>query len=108
MMNKKSRRTFSPEFRLESAQLVVDEKYSIREAATAVGVGHSTMDKWVRQLRDERQGVTPTQTAMTPECPSSNKWDKASLRLSECFAHQFHVTRRVVDSANGVSRWFFV
>jgi cytochrome P450 len=41
-------------------------------------------------------------------CPSSNKWDKASLRLSECFAHQFHVTRRVVDSANGVSRWFFV
>jgi len=43
-----------------------------------------------------------------PKCPSSNKWDKASLRLSECFAHQFHVTRRVVDSANGVSRWFFV
>ena len=67
MMNKKSRRTFSPEFRLESAQLVVDENYSIREAATAVGVGHSTMDKWVRQLRKERQGVTPAQSAMTPE-----------------------------------------
>jgi transposase-like protein len=58
MMNKKSRRTFSPEFRLESAQLVVDEKYSIREAATAVGVGHSTMDKWVRQLRVMWEEIT--------------------------------------------------
>ncbi len=47
-MNKKSRRAFSPELRLESAQLVVDQQYSIREAATAVGIGHSTMDKWVR------------------------------------------------------------
>ncbi len=50
MMTKKTRRTFSSEFRLESAQLVVDENYAIREAAMAVGVGQSTMDKWVRQL----------------------------------------------------------
>ena len=48
-MRNKTRRTFSPEFRLESAQLVVDQNYSIREAASAVG--HSTMDKWVRQIR---------------------------------------------------------
>ncbi|HIE87866.1 MAG TPA: transposase [Pseudomonadales bacterium] len=47
-MSKKSRRAFSPELRLESAQLVVDQQYSIREAATAVGIGHSTMDRWIR------------------------------------------------------------
>ena len=50
-MAKKTRRTFSPEFRPESATLVVEQHYSVREAATAVGGGHSTMDKWVRQLR---------------------------------------------------------
>lgn len=66
-MKRRTRRTFSPEFRLESAQLVIDQNYSIREAASAVGVGHSTMDKWVRQLRDERDGRTPKATAMTPE-----------------------------------------
>ncbi len=66
-MKQNTRRTFSPEFRLESAQLVVDQSYSIREAATAVGVGHSTMDRWVRQLRQERNGQTPKATAMTPE-----------------------------------------
>jgi transposase len=47
-MSNKSRPAFSPELRLESAQSVVDQQYSIREAATAVGIGHSAMDKWVR------------------------------------------------------------
>ncbi len=42
------------------------------------------------------------------KCPSSNKWDRYVVRLSECLAHHFHVTRRAVDSANGVSRWSFV
>ena len=41
-------------------------------------------------------------------CPSSNKWDRCAVRLSECIAHHFHVTRRVCDIANGVSRWCFV
>ena len=37
-------------------------------------------------------------------CPSSNKWNWFSLRLKECLAHHFHITRRVVDSANDVLR----
>ena len=56
MMSKKTRKRFTPEFRLESAQLVVDQSYSVKEAAEAMGVGKSTMDKWVRQLRTERSG----------------------------------------------------
>ena len=67
MMNKKTRPTFSPEFRLECAQLVVDQGYSVAKAAQAMGVGKSTMDKWVRQLREERAGVRPKATPMTPD-----------------------------------------
>ncbi len=44
-----TRRTFTPEFRLEAAQLVVDQGYSVKEAATAMNVSKSAMDKWVRQ-----------------------------------------------------------
>ena len=55
-MKKRTRRLFSPEFRLESAQLVLDQNYSVVEAAQAMNVGKSNMDKWVRQLKDERQG----------------------------------------------------
>jgi transposase-like protein len=53
------RRNFSPEFKRESAQLVVDQNYTVSDAAKAMDVGLSTMTKWVKQLRDERQGKTP-------------------------------------------------
>ena len=66
-MNKPKRPTFSPEFRLEAAQLVVDQGQTIRAAADAMGVGQSTMDKWVRQLRLERSGGSPKGTPMTPD-----------------------------------------
>ena len=66
-MSKKRRPTFTPEFRLEAAQLVVDQGYTIGEAATAMGVGHSTMDKWSRQLREERNGGPATGTAISDE-----------------------------------------
>lgn len=62
-----TRRRFAPEFRLESAQLVLDQGYSVREAAKAMGVGKSTLDKWVRQLREERDGKSPKASPMTPE-----------------------------------------
>lgn len=38
-----NRRNFSPEFRLEAAQLVLDQHYTVTSAATAMNVGKSTM-----------------------------------------------------------------
>ena len=66
-MSKRTRPTFKPEFRLEVAELVVDQGYSVREAAEAMNVGKSTVDKWVRQLCQERQGEHPKASPMTPE-----------------------------------------
>ena len=66
-MTKRTRRTFSPEFKLEAAQLVVDQGYSVVEAAKAMNVSKSAMDKWVKQLKQERQGVTPKASPLTPE-----------------------------------------
>ena len=66
-MTKKTRNSYDPEFRLEAAKLVVEQKYSIREAAQAMNIGKSTMDKWVRQLRQERLGKSPVGAAITPD-----------------------------------------
>lgn len=63
----KTRRTFSADFKLEAAQLVTEQNYSVREAAEAMGVGKSTMDKWVRQLRQETLGISPKAKPITPE-----------------------------------------
>jgi len=66
-MTGRNRRNFSPEFRLEAAQLVLDQHYTVAAAATAMNVGKSTMDKWVRQLKEERGGKSSVAFPMTPE-----------------------------------------
>ncbi len=82
-MSKRQRRSFNPEFRLETAQLVVDKGYSIREAAEAMNVGHSSVDRWVAQLRQERGGVTPQGSALTPEQQRIKQLEKQVRRLEE-------------------------
>lgn len=59
-MSRIQRRAFSPEFRLEAAQLVVVKGCTVREAAEAMNVGLSSMDRWAAQLRRERNKETPT------------------------------------------------
>ena len=80
-MNKKTRPTFKPEFRLEVAQLVVNQGYSVREAAEAMNVGKSTVDKWVRQLKAERNGITPHGTALTPDQQKIKELEKKIKKI---------------------------
>ncbi|WP_099137526.1 IS3 family transposase [Xenorhabdus budapestensis] len=61
------KRSFSPEFKLESAQLVLDQNYSIADAARAMNVSQSAMGRWVHQLKQERQGKSPNASPITPE-----------------------------------------
>ncbi|MCQ4289595.1 IS3 family transposase [Pseudomonas stutzeri] len=63
----KQRRTFSAEFKREAAALVLDQGYSHIEACRSLGVVDSALRRWVKQLQDERQGVTPKSKALTPE-----------------------------------------
>jgi transposase len=76
-MTKRTRRLFSAEFKLEAAQLVLDQDHSVPEAAQAMNVGKSTMDKWVRQLKEERQGKAPKTSPIR-----LNKLKYASLKRS--------------------------
>lgn len=66
-MTTRTKRNFSPEFRLECAQLIVDQGYSVREAVEAMSVGKSTIDKWARQLRSERDGKPNSGAPITPD-----------------------------------------
>lgn len=66
-MTKLKRATYSAAIKLETAQLVVDQGYTQEEAAKAMGVGKSTVSKWVNQLKQERNGQSPTAAPMTPE-----------------------------------------
>ncbi|MGP9826713.1 transposase, partial [Ectopseudomonas khazarica] len=63
----KQRRSFTPEFKREAASLVLDQGYSHIEAARSLGLVESALRRWVKQLQEERQGVTPKSKALTPE-----------------------------------------
>lgn len=82
-MTKRTRRTFSPEFKLEAAQLVTDQGYTVVEAAKAMNVSKSAMDKWVKQLKQERQGVTPKASPLTPEQIEIRELKKRIAELEE-------------------------
>ncbi|HBO2940826.1 TPA: IS3 family transposase [Pseudomonas aeruginosa] len=63
----KQRRTFTPEFKREAACLVLDQGYSPIEAARSLGLVESALRRWVSQLQEERNGITPASKALTPE-----------------------------------------
>ncbi|WP_417535484.1 IS3 family transposase, partial [Methylophaga sp.] len=79
----KQRRSFTPEFKLEAASLVVDQNYSIPEACRALDVGASAMRRWVKQLEAERGGVTPASKALTPEQQRIKELEARIKRLEQ-------------------------
>jgi transposase len=77
----KTRRSFSSEFKLEAAQLVVDQGYTLKAACEAMGVGKSTLENWVRKLKQEHQGETPKGSALTPEQRRIQELEKQLRRV---------------------------
>ena len=63
----RQRRTFSTEFKLDAARLVIEQGYSIPEASRSLDVGESALRRWVQQLQQEQGGTTPRSKALTDE-----------------------------------------
>lgn len=62
------RRSFSPEFKIEAASLVLNQGYTVMEACRAMDVSETAMREWVKKLKQERRGITPkVGKALTPE-----------------------------------------
>ena len=63
----KSRRVLTTEFKQECVNLVLNQGYTISQAAIAMQVGLSSMQRWVGQYKQELRGVTPLARAFRPE-----------------------------------------
>lgn len=48
-----------------------------------MNVGKSTMDKWVRQLKEERNGISPKATPMTDDQRKIRELEKRIRRIEE-------------------------
>lgn len=63
---RRTKRTFSPEFRLEAIEQVVKYQRHVREVALALEL-NPDQRKWIRLYKQELQGIEPAGNAITPE-----------------------------------------
>lgn len=77
------RRSFTAEFKLEAAPLVLEQGYSVPEASRSLDVGETVLRRWVQQLQSELSGTTPISKALTPEQQKIQELEARINRL-EC------------------------
>lgn len=73
------RRKFSKEFKQEAVKLVLEEGLKVPEAARNLGIGASTLQKWVSQRRDEDNPDSVNNSNLENEC----KRLKKELRIAK-------------------------
>ncbi|WP_404416181.1 IS3 family transposase [Marinospirillum sp.] len=77
------RRSFSPEFKQEAASLVLDQDYTFAQASRSLGIGESALRRWVQQLTEEREGVTPKGKAITADQRRIQELEARCKRLEQ-------------------------
>lgn len=62
------RKTYTREFKLRAASMVLDDNCSIPDVCASMDVGPTALRRWIDQVRKERQGQSVAGTkAITPE-----------------------------------------
>mgnify|MGYP005993485351 CR=1 FL=1 len=79
----RQRRIFTTEFKQEAASLVLDQGYSVAEASRSLDIGSNTLSRWVKQLEQERSGITPSSKALTPEQQRIQELEARVKRLEQ-------------------------
>jgi len=62
----RSRRTYTPEFKVEAVKLVTEKGYSVAEAARSLGLHETLLRSWKLALQDKGQQAFPGQGKLTP------------------------------------------
>lgn len=78
---KRQRRRFSAEFRQEAVRLIVEEKYTFKAAALALGVCEQSLRGWHAKLAPEAQPCGDNATV--DELREENKRLRKDLRRAE-------------------------
>ncbi|MBD2794056.1 transposase [Xenorhabdus sp. 42] len=78
---KHTKRHYSTEFKLEAVQQVILHQQRVVDVARTLGIDTSTLGKWVRQYKEEQQGMTPVGQALMPEQRRIQALEKQVKRL---------------------------
>ena len=81
----KSRRTFTSEYKSETAKLIVESSLSIANHARDIGVNEQTLRNWVNSYRNEHAGEEPPLTVSERAQLRELKKENQELRLKNEF-----------------------
>jgi transposase len=74
-----TRKSYSREFKLEAARLVVNRGYSIRQASERVGCNHWSLRDWIKKFQAE--GALPSKDAPCAEAEEMKRLRKENANL---------------------------
>ena len=101
----KVRRTFTPEFKVEAANLVLLQGYSMTQACQSLGIGETALRRWIVQLRHEQQGLTPQTKALTPEQRKIQELEARIVQLELEKSLLKKATALLICDENNPTRW---
>jgi transposase len=81
MAQKKERRQFTREFKLEAVKLVRERRVSVAQASRDLGVHANVIRKWVRDFEADPKQAFPGQGQMRPEQAEIERLRKEVTKL---------------------------
>ncbi|MDR6299341.1 transposase [Pantoea dispersa] len=98
-----SGRTFTPEFKRECAELILDHGYTVTQASKATDVGLTALRRWARQLQAERDGGMAFPDARTvPPCVSPITPEQQYIRQLEERVQRLERDKEILKKATAL------
>ena len=77
----KKRKYYSKQFKIDAVKLVTEQGYKVSEAARNLGIHHSSLRRWKKQLETDGNQAFPGKGHMTTEKEELYRLRKENKRL---------------------------
>ena len=75
------RKHYSKQFKIDAVKLVTEQGLNVSEAARNLGIHHSSLRRWKRQLESDGNQAFPGKGNLIPEKEELNRLRKENKRL---------------------------
>ncbi len=77
----KKRKHYSKQFKIDAVQLVTEQGFDVSEAARNLGIHHSSLRRWKRELESDGNQAFPGKGNLSPEKEELDRLRKENKRL---------------------------
>lgn len=76
-----TRKKYSKEYKLDAVSLVLDQKYTVTEAARSLGINANMLRRWIREFRSDDGHAFRGNGKLTPEQQELRRLREENRRL---------------------------